>query len=65
MAVPMSAATMPTTMVSQIGIFCRPGRTSRPSAPMTRPMMMAPKMVWMVMGACSWSWVGRARRSVA
>src|SRR5215216_6390748 len=40
-AVPMNAATRPTTNVSQIGIFCLPGRTRRPKAPMTRPMMMA------------------------
>src|SRR3954447_16484249 len=44
MNVPMRAATMPTTMVSQIGMFCLPGTTRRPSAPMMRPMMRAVMM---------------------
>ena len=39
--VPMTAATMPTTIVSQIGMFCRPGRMSRARAPMMAPMTMA------------------------
>src|SRR5215213_9619514 len=38
-AVPISAAAMPTSKVSQIGIFCLPGATSRPRAPMIRPTM--------------------------
>src|SRR3954452_17425360 len=33
MDVPMNAATMPMTIVSQIGIGCRPGTPSRPSGP--------------------------------
>lgn len=36
-AVPMRAATIPMTMVSQIGMFCLPGTTRRSSAPMIRP----------------------------
>src|SRR3954470_24776403 len=42
--VPMNAATIPTTIVSQIGIGWRPGTTSRPSAPMIAPMMIAVMM---------------------
>src|SRR5690348_423230 len=40
-AVPMNAAIIPTTIVSQIGMLCRPGTTRRPSAPTMRPMMIA------------------------
>jgi len=32
---------MPTTIVSQIGMFCRPGRTSRARAPMMAPTTIA------------------------
>src|SRR5262245_35540459 len=39
-SVPMNAATMPTRIVATIPMFWRPGRTRRPSAPMTAPMMM-------------------------
>ena len=49
MNVPMNAATMPTTMVSQIGMFCLPGANRRPSTPRTRPMMIAPMMLPIVM----------------
>src|SRR4051812_43179445 len=41
MNVPMNAATMPMTIVSQMGIGCRPGTTSRPSAPTMAPTIMA------------------------
>jgi hypothetical protein len=37
MKMPMRAATMPIRMVSQMGMAWRPGRTSRPRAPMMRP----------------------------
>ena len=47
--VPMTAATMPTTIVSQIGMFCRPGRISRARAPMTAPMTIAVMIPVMVM----------------
>ena len=33
--------TMPTTMVNQIGMFCFPGTTRRPSAPMIAPTTIA------------------------
>ena len=49
MNVPMNAATMPMTMVSQIGMFCLPGTTRRPRTPMMAPMMMAVMMPVMVM----------------
>ena len=49
MNVPMSAATMPTTIVSQIGMFCLPGTTRRPSAPTMRPTTMALMMPVTVM----------------
>jgi len=42
-SVPTNAATTPMSRVSQIGMFCLPGTTRRPSAPMTRPMMSAVK----------------------
>ena len=44
----MKAATMPTTIVSQIGMAWRPGRTSRARAPMTAPMTIAVMMPVMV-----------------
>ena len=40
MKVPTNAATIPTRIVSQIGIFCFPGRTRRASAPMIAPIMI-------------------------
>src|SRR4051794_11860918 len=48
MKAPMNAAMMPITMVSQIGMGCLPGTTSRPSAPMMRPMMIAEMIPVMV-----------------
>src|SRR5664279_1144633 len=45
---PISAATMPTTIVSQMGMSCFPGRIKRPSAPMTSPMIKAPRIPSMV-----------------
>jgi hypothetical protein len=48
MKVPMNAATIPTTMVSQMGMGCRPGTTRRPSAPMIAPMTIAVMMPVMV-----------------
>jgi hypothetical protein len=45
---PMKDATMPTMMVSQIGMGWRPGTTKRPRAPMMSPtiiVMMIPVMV--------------------
>jgi hypothetical protein len=48
----MKAATMPTTIVSQIGMFCFPGATSRPRKPMIAPMTMAVMMPVTVI-ACS------------
>jgi hypothetical protein len=39
--VSIKAATMPTRIVSQIGMFCRPGRMSRARAPMMAPMTIA------------------------
>ena len=44
MNVPMNAATMPMTIVSQIGMGCLPGTTSRPSAPTMAPTMIAVMM---------------------
>src|SRR5215216_7647166 len=41
MAVPMRAATIPTTSVSQIGMFCLPGATNRPRAPRINPITNA------------------------
>jgi hypothetical protein len=40
-AVPTRAATTPIPMVSQIGMFCLPGATSRPNPPMINPMTSA------------------------
>ena len=37
----MNAATIPTRIVSQMGMFCLPGRTSRASAPMIKPNTIA------------------------
>ena len=48
-SVPMKAATMPTTIVSQIGMFCRPGRMSRARAPMMAPTTIAVMIPVMVM----------------
>src|SRR5689334_19751347 len=42
--VPMNAATIPTRMVSQIGMSCLPGATRRPRNPMMAPMMIAVMM---------------------
>src|SRR5215218_1067411 len=57
MSDPTRAATMPIAIVSQMEMFCRPGSTSRPSAPMMRPttmaLMMSPSMAspyWMESG---------------
>src|SRR5215207_2037933 len=41
MAVPTSAATTPTSRVSQSGMFCLPGATTRPKMPMTKPITSA------------------------
>ena len=60
MNVPMKAATMPTTTVSQIGMFCFPGTTSRPRKPMMAPMMMAVMMPVIVI---AFSTAGRAAPS--
>src|SRR5689334_16688576 len=46
---PMKAATIPMTIVSQIGMCCRPGTTSRPSAPITNPTRIAEMMPVIVM----------------
>jgi hypothetical protein len=54
MKAPMKAATMPTTMVSQIGMGCLPGTTSRPSAPMIAPTMIALMIPVMVTDSSSW-----------
>jgi hypothetical protein len=37
----MNAAAIPTTIVSQMGMRCLPGTTSRPSAPTTMPTKIA------------------------
>jgi hypothetical protein len=37
MKVPMNAAAMPTTIVSQIGMCCLPRTTSRPRGPDDQP----------------------------
>src|SRR5690242_8369975 len=44
MKVPIRAATTPMTIVSQIGMFWRPGTTRRPSAPTIRPTISAVMM---------------------
>ncbi|GHJ49372.1 hypothetical protein Cs7R123_67140 [Catellatospora sp. TT07R-123] len=47
---------MPTRIVSQIGMLCRPGTTSRPRAPITRPTMIAemiPATVMTVLLTCA------------
>jgi len=40
-AVPTRAATIPTSSVSHIGIFCLPGATTRPKTPMIKPITKA------------------------
>src|SRR5215217_7506579 len=43
-AVPTKAATIPTRSVSQSGIFCLPGATTRPRTPMISPTTNAVMM---------------------
>jgi hypothetical protein len=51
----MSAATTPISMVNQIGMFCLPGTTRRPRAPMISALMMPET------GRCSPQLFGEAR----
>ena len=51
MKVPINAATIPTTIVSQNGMACLPGATSFPTTPRMAPMMIAPMMLPIVMGS--------------